>query len=119
MAPGPNHTPALADRLAALQPMATRRGVHPLVSLDYRVRVPAMFIVRLVLLSYFWDFPKSFMLWTAIVFAGIVWPQLLYLAARLSPDGRRAERRNLLFDSFLLGCWVAGMNFCPLPSVTM
>lgn len=62
------------------------RSVHPLVSLDYRVRVPAMFIVGLVLLSYFWDYPKSFWLWTAILFTGIVWPQLAYLAARLSPD---------------------------------
>jgi signal transduction histidine kinase/CheY-like chemotaxis protein len=97
----------------------TRREVHPLVSLDYRVRVPAMFIVGLVLLSYFWDYPKSFWLWTAILFTGLVWPQLLYLAAYISPDSRAAERRNLLFDSFLLGCWAAGMNFCPLPSMTM
>ena len=63
-----------------------RREVHPLVSLDYRVRVPAMFIVGLVLLSYFWDYPKSFWLWMAIGFTALVWPQLLYVAARLSPD---------------------------------
>jgi signal transduction histidine kinase/CheY-like chemotaxis protein len=96
-----------------------RRELHPLVSLDYRVRVPAMLIVGLVLLSYFWDFPKSLMLWTAIGFTALLWPQLLYLAARLSPDSRAAERRNLLFDSFLLGCWAAGMSFCPLPSMMM
>src|SRR5512134_867836 len=96
-----------------------RREIHPLVSLDYRVRVPAMFIVGLVLLSYFWNYPKSVWLWTAIAFTALVWPQLLYVAARLSPDGRIAERRNLLFDSFLLGCWAAGMSFCPLPSMMM
>ena len=95
------------------------REVHPLVSLDYRVRVPAMFIVGLVLLSYFWNYPKSLMLWTAIGVTALVWPQILYLAARLSPDSRAAERRNLLFDSFLLGCWAAGMTFCPLPSMMM
>ena len=93
--------------------------MHPLVSLDYRVRVPAFFIVSLVLLSYFWNYPKSYWLWTAILFTGLLWAQLLYLAARLSPDSRAAERRNLLFDSFLLGCWAAGMSFCPLPSMTM
>ena len=97
----------------------THREVHPLVSLDYRVRVPAMLIVGLVLLSYFWNYPKSFWLWTAIAFTAFGWPQLLYLAARLSPDSRAAERRNLLFDSFLLGCWAAGMSFCPLPSMMM
>ena len=98
---------------------AKRRELHPLVALDYRVRVPAMLIVALVVLSYFWDYPKSFWLWTAIGFTGLVWPQLLYLAARVSPDSRAAERRNLLFDSFLLGCWAGGMSFCPLPSIMM
>ena len=67
-----------------------RREVHPLVSLDYRVRVPAFFIVGLVLLSYFWNYPKSYWLWTAILFTGLLWAQLLYLAARLSPDSRAA-----------------------------
>jgi signal transduction histidine kinase/CheY-like chemotaxis protein len=98
---------------------APARTVHPLVSLDYRVRVPAMFIVGLLLVSYFWNYPKSFWLWTAILFTALVWPQMLYLAARISPDPRAAERRNLLFDSFLIGCWAAGMSFCPLPSMTM
>jgi signal transduction histidine kinase len=98
---------------------AKRRELHPLVALDYRVRVPAMLIVALVVLSYFWDYPKGFWLWTAIGFTGLVWPHLLYLAARVSPDSRAAERRNLLFDSFLLGCWAGGMSFCPLPSIMM
>ena len=98
---------------------AKRRELHPLVALDYRVRVPAMLIVALVVLSYFWDYPKNFWLWTAIGVTGVVWPQLLYFAARVSPDSRAAERRNLLFDSFLLGCWAGGMSFCPLPSIMM
>jgi len=95
------------------------RSVHPLVSLDYRVRVPAMLIVGLLAVTYFWNHPKSVWLWTAILFTALVWPQMLYLAARLSPDSRAAERRNLLLDSFLIGCWAAGMSFCPFPSMTM
>ena len=95
------------------------RSVHPLVSLDYRVRVPAQLIVGLLLVSYFWEYPKSIWLWTAILFTALVWPQMLYFAARLSPDPRAAERRNLLFDSLLIGCWAAGMSFCPFPSMTM
>jgi signal transduction histidine kinase/CheY-like chemotaxis protein len=98
---------------------AKSRSVHPLVSLDYRVRVPAMFIVGLILVSYFWDYPKSFWLWTAIVFTGVAWPQLAHLAARLSPDTKAAELRNLLFDSFIIGCWTAAMSFSPLPCMTM
>jgi signal transduction histidine kinase len=81
--------------------------VHPLVSLDYRVRVPAMAMVGLLLLSYYWDTPKGFWLWTAIVFTGLIWSQLAYAAARVSPDTKAAEMRNLLFDAFILGCWTA------------
>ncbi len=95
------------------------RDLHPLVSLDYRVRVPAMFIVSLVLVSYFWNYPKSAWLWAAIAFTGLVWPQMAYLAARLSPDTKAAELRNLLFDSFIIGCWTAGMSFCPPPGMMM
>jgi len=98
---------------------AKSRTVHPLVSLDYRVRVPAMFMVGLVLVSYFWDYPRSFWLWTAIAFTGLAWPQLAHLAARLSPDTKAAELRNLLFDSFIIGCWTAAMSFSPLPGMTM
>lgn len=92
------------------------RAVHPLVSLDYRVRVPAMLIVALVLIAYYWDFPRSVWLWTAIGFTGLGWPQLAYAAARLSPDTRAAELRNLLFDCFLIGSWTAAMSFSPMPS---
>jgi signal transduction histidine kinase/ActR/RegA family two-component response regulator len=96
-----------------------RRSIHPLVSLDYRVRVPAMFMVGLILVSYFWDYPRSFWLWTAIAFTGLGWAQLAHLAARISPDTKAAELRNLLFDSFIIGCWTAAMSFSPLPGMTM
>src|SRR5262245_49732036 len=94
-------------------------SVHPLVGLDYRVRVSAMGIVGLMLVTFYWDAPKGFWLWTAIVFTGLLWPQLAYAAARLSPDSKAAELRNLLFDSFILGCWTAGIAFSPLPSMMM
>jgi len=64
---------------------APAHTVHPLVSLDYRVRVPAMFIVGLLLVSYFWNFPKSFWLWTAILFTALVWPQMSVDAALTQP----------------------------------
>jgi signal transduction histidine kinase/ActR/RegA family two-component response regulator len=95
------------------------RKLHPLVFLDYWVRIPAMMIIGLVVASYFWTYPKSFWLWLAIGFTGLVWPHLLYVAARLSPDSRAAELRNLLFDSFIIGCWTAAMSFCPMPAMMM
>ncbi len=93
--------------------------IHPLVGLDYRVRVPAILIVGLILASHFSGPPRSFGLWTAVGIYSLVWPHLAYLAARWSRDTKTAEMRNLLFDSFLIGCWTAGMSFSPLPSMTM
>ncbi len=98
---------------------STSRAVHPLVSLDYRVRVPAMVIVGLVLASYFATRPVGLFPWTAIAFTGLVWPQLALLAARLSPDSRAAELRNLLFDSLIIGAWTAAMRFSPMPGMMM
>ncbi len=95
------------------------RAVHPLVSLDYRVRVPAMIIVGGVVLSYYWAAPKTLWLWTAIAFSALAWPQLALLAARLSPDSRAAELRNLLFDSLIIGAWTAAMRFSPMPGMMM
>ena len=95
------------------------RAVHPLVLLDYRVRVPAMLIVGLVVASYFASRPAGLFPWTAIAFTGLVWPQLALVAARLSPDSRAAELRNLLFDSLIIGAWTAAMRFSPMPGMMM
>ncbi|MEO8189964.1 MAG: ATP-binding protein [Acidobacteriota bacterium] len=98
---------------------ASHESPHPLVGLDYRVRVPAMFIVALIAVSYFLDKPQGPVLWAAIVFTGLVWPQLAYLIARRAGDSKRAELANLLFDSLLVGCWTAATSFSVLPSLMM
>ena len=92
---------------------------HPLVALDYRVRVPAMLIVALTAVSALVDRPRSAWVWAALVFTGIVWPQLALLLASRARDSKRAELGNLLFDSFLLGCWTAALSFSILPSLMM
>jgi signal transduction histidine kinase len=97
----------------------TKRAVHPLVSLDYRVRVPALLIMSLVLASYFLDHPHGPWVWMAVFFTGVAWPQLAVLAARISPDTRAAELRNLLFDGLIIGAWTAAVHFSPLPTLMM
>ncbi len=92
---------------------------HPLVALDYRVRVPAMLIVALIGIAHFVDKPQGAVLWIAIVFTGLVWPQLAYLIASRARDSKRAELANLLFDSLLVGCWTAATGFSVLPSLMM
>jgi PAS domain S-box-containing protein len=46
----------------------------------------------------------------------LVYPHLAYLHARLAPDSRRAEIRNLAADSVMLGAWAAQLHFALWPS---
>jgi len=94
-----------------------RERIHPLVGLDYRVRVPAMLIVAFTVIAHFLDKPQGPLLWAAIVFTGLLWPQIAYLVASRARDSKRAELANLLFDSFMLGCWAAVISFSLLPSL--
>jgi PAS domain S-box-containing protein len=41
----------------------------------------------------------------------LVYPHLMYLRARLSPQPNRAERDNLFLDSAFLGVWAAALDF--------
>lgn len=58
-------------------------------------------------------------LWLIMVLTCLAWPHLAYLIARLSPDHHRAEARNLLVDSAIVGAWVPLMQYCLLPSVVL
>ena len=45
----------------------------------------------------------------------LIYPQLAYLHARLAMDSKRAEFRNLTFDSILMGLWAAQLHFALWP----
>jgi signal transduction histidine kinase/ActR/RegA family two-component response regulator len=92
--------------------------VHPIVGLDYRVRIAADLMLASLALSHFWGRPHAPWFWAALVFTGLLWPHIAYFAARRAKDTKSAELRNLLFDSFQVGCWAAAMSFDPWTSVT-
>ena len=94
------------------------RQLHPLVTLDYRVRMVSMVVVALIPLFHFRGRPPLPVL-AGMIFAGLLWPQIAYLAAKNARDTRAAEFRNLLFDSFIVGAWSAAMSFSLLPSAVM
>jgi diguanylate cyclase len=56
--------------------------------------------------------------WLAVV-SFFLWPHIAYLLARYSADPFRAEIRNLLIDSAMVGLWVPLMQFNLLPSVVL
>jgi len=45
----------------------------------------------------------------------LIYPQLAYLHARLAVNSKRAEFRNLTFDSVLMGVWAAQLHFALWP----
>ena len=57
--------------------------------------------------------------WALCLFMGLAWPHLAFALARYSAHPNRAEIRNLLTDSMLVGLWVPLMHFNLLPSVLL
>jgi signal transduction histidine kinase len=97
---------------------AAAERLHPVVRLDYLVRVVVYPVAMLVLYSVFRGSGRaSLEVIVLLTLQGLALPHLYYLAARSSRDSKRAEHRNLTVDSFLMGCWVAAMHFSVWPSV--
>jgi signal transduction histidine kinase/CheY-like chemotaxis protein len=94
------------------------RQLHPLVTLDYRVRMVSMVVVALIPLFHFRGRPPLPVL-AGMIFSGLLWPQIAYLVAKNSRDTRAAEFRNLLLDSFFVGCWTAALSFSLFPGAVM
>ena len=94
--------------------------LHPIVRLDYRIRVICYPLLATIVFAVLQGAGRASLTLTALLAAwGFVWPSLAYLAAKRSHDQRIAERRNLLVDSLLMGAWVAGVQFSLWPSVMM
>ncbi|MDQ5859246.1 MAG: hypothetical protein M3542_13345 [Acidobacteriota bacterium] len=63
----------------------TEPRLHPIVTLDYRVRVIAMLVMGLIPLFHFNGRPPMPAL-AAMAFTGLVWPHVAYLLARSARD---------------------------------
>ena len=98
---------------------APRHPVHPIVVLDYRVRIPGMMFVALFAVSYFRGAHHGPILVAAMVFTGLVWPHAAYFLGKTARDTKQAELRNLLADCFIVGCWMAAMSFALWPATAM
>ena len=98
---------------------APKHPVHPIVTLDYRVRIPGMMFVALFAVSHFAGQHHSPILIAAMILTGLVWPHAAYFLAKRARDTKQAELRNLLVDSFIVGCWIAAMSFSLWPTVAM
>lgn len=96
----------------------TRPRLHPIVRLDYIVRMTCFPLLIVVFYSVFHASGRADTRVVALLLVwGLVWPQLAYLHARHSRDSKRAEHRNMLIDSVMVGAWAAGMHFSLWPSI--
>jgi signal transduction histidine kinase/ActR/RegA family two-component response regulator len=98
--------------------MTTRPRLHPIVRLDYMVRITCFPLLIVVFYSVFHASGRANSLVVVLLVVwGLVWPQLAYLHARYSRDSKRAEHRNMFIDSVMVGAWAAGMHFSLWPSI--
>jgi PAS domain S-box-containing protein len=85
--------------------------VHPLVRIDYPVRVLAYLFYGLTIVSVFVEHPPGLVVWLLLAVWALVWPHLAYRIALNNTESKRMELRNLQFDSFMLGVWSAPTGF--------
>ena len=93
--------------------------LHPLVALDWRVRVPSYLVIGLITFSSLASRRHDALVWVALAASALAWPHVGWLLAANAKDSKAAELRNLLVDGVISGSWTAAMGFALLPSVTM
>ena len=96
--------------------MLALRPAHRSAQVNYAPRVFAFAFSLLVLQALMIERGLSAGLLFFGVLQFLVYPHLAYLHARIAADSRRAELRNLVADSVLLGAWAAQMHFALWPS---
>src|SRR5688572_18782317 len=97
------------------------RRLHPILRLDYIVRVlmyPLYFVLLAVAL--YPDRGTPFF-WMLLSFHLFVWPHLALAMASRAKNQKYAEYRNLLVDSLIIGCYlpIASFNFGPCAAAVL
>jgi signal transduction histidine kinase len=93
-----------------------RKNRHPIVALDYGVRMVGGLMALGIVSSVLWGTSASPIAWAMVILYAAAWPHLAFLAASHASDSKGAELWNLLGDSFIQGCFVAFMGFSLWPS---
>lgn len=94
----------------------TLNPAHRLAQINYAPRVLAMGYIYAVVWALVAENAGSPWILAAGAVQFLIYPHLAYLHARLAPDSKRAELRNLFADSLLLGAWAAQMYFALWPT---
>src|SRR5262249_9573405 len=90
------------------------RPYHPIVRLDYFVRLLGCPLAALIIVSTRWHEPTGSAIWPALALYALAWPTLAFLVASQNRDPKRVELINLMVDCALFGVWAALVSFRPL-----
>jgi signal transduction histidine kinase len=95
------------------------RRLHPILRLDFVVRVTMypLFFILLVVTNYPTRLIPFF--WFLLVFHVLAWPYIALAIASRARNQKLAEYRNLLLDSAVIGCYVSMSWFNLGPSAAV
>ena len=85
----------------------------------YRLRVLGLALGGIVIAAVLFENQVGLAYWLWWLFSCFIWPHLALFMAKNNHQPYVAERRNLLFDSFIAGSWSALMWFNLLPAVLL
>jgi diguanylate cyclase len=85
----------------------------------YALRALGMGLAGLPLAAAGVELGLSWLAWSWIVLTSLIWPHVAHAIAIRSRDPFKAELRNFVIDSFLVGSWVPIIHFNLLPSVVL
>jgi signal transduction histidine kinase/CheY-like chemotaxis protein len=95
---------------------AASPSVHPLVALDYPIRIAGHAIFMVCIGSLLLARSAPMAVAVVALLQGLAWPHAAFLLARHSRNSKRTELINLGFDGFLAGAWSAYAHFNPWTS---
>jgi signal transduction histidine kinase/DNA-binding response OmpR family regulator/HPt (histidine-containing phosphotransfer) domain-containing protein len=90
-------------------------AVHPLVRLDFLVRLVGCPLGAFVVASARHREPTTTAIWAVLAFYAFAWPHVAHGLSRRAADGRAFERRMLMLDAAFIGAWIALASFQPAP----
>jgi signal transduction histidine kinase len=97
------------------------RRLHPIVRLDYPVRIVGHLATVLMMFAVGFELPgePNVPLLLGVAAISLAWPHVALFVAARSRDSRAAEYRNLVLDAVLIGAWMPLIGFAPWPAAAM
>jgi len=110
---------AVREQVTSARGASAPRKTHPIVRLDYPIRVAAHLLVLGMLVSSYLAHPPPTWIWVLSIAHLTFWPHVGYQIARRSKDSKRAELANLLIDCLASGVYMAAIGFGLWPSLML